>query len=93
MAKWQPPKYAEIARLEEESVHMTGPGIFSAILLTLHNFLMLVLFVGAARSAVQETSLGTIWIAGNVLFGACMLAGRRRTYRVLREQPPTEPQM
>lgn len=85
-----PPPPVELARIDE-TVTLTGAGAFSGVLLVLHNMFMGALFLFGTRSAVQETSLGTIWIAGNVLWGVCMLMGRKRTYRVLRDQKPPQP--
>jgi hypothetical protein len=77
----------EIARIVEQ-VWFSGGGLIAVILLMLHNWLMFYLFFAATKSAVQEASLGTLWIAGNVLFGVGAIIGRRRTYRVLRDQNP-----
>jgi len=77
----------EIARLVEDVGFTTG-GTIAVFLLILHNCLMFYLYVGATKSAVQEASIGTIWIAGNVLFGIGAIIGRHRTHRVLRDQNP-----
>jgi membrane protein implicated in regulation of membrane protease activity len=87
---WRAPEPPiEIARIEERTVFSLG-GAAAGVLLVLHNFGMLFAFIGGAKSAVQEASLGTVWIAGNVLWGVCAIIGRRRTYRVLRDQSPAE---
>jgi hypothetical protein len=63
-------------------------GVFAGILLALHNLIMAVGYFTGARGAVQEASIGTIWIAGNVLWGVCVLVGRKRIYVVTREEQP-----
>ena len=74
----------EIARLEE-AVTLSRGGKFAATLLVLHNLLMpVVVYLATANSA----AVGTAWIAGNVLLGACMFMGRRSSYRVTREADP-----
>lgn len=90
MAKVKPPERYEIARLEERVSLSTGGGIAS-VLLMLHNVVMFVAFFISAKSAIQEASLGTMWIAGNVLWAACMMLGRRSTYVVTREVQPPDP--
>jgi hypothetical protein len=76
-----------IATLEERQSY-TGGGAFCLFLLVAFQLLMVMAFFGAAKSAVQEASIGTLWIAGNILLGTGVLAGRKRTYRVMREPPP-----
>jgi hypothetical protein len=77
----------EIAKIVEQ-VWFSGGGLIAVILLMLHNCVMFYLYLVATKSAVQEASIGTMWIAGNVLFGVGAIIGRRRTYRVLRGQNP-----
>jgi hypothetical protein len=79
----------QIARLEEITV-FTGLGIVALILLILHQAAM-VIWMTVARSAVQEASVGTVWIAGNVLLCTLLVVGRRGTYRVLRDPAPSVP--
>jgi hypothetical protein len=70
-------------------VWFTSGGLIAVLLLVLNNFTMLLwIFVFGTKSAVQEAAIGTMWIAGNVLWGASAIIGRRRTYRVLRDQNP-----
>jgi hypothetical protein len=72
-----------IATLEEQS-KFTGNGILALVLLILYQLAM-VGAIGSANGAVQEAAIGTAWIAGNVLLGVFVIVGRRRTYRVMRE--------
>lgn len=83
---WMPPQRYEIARIESTTTLSNG-GVFCAVFLALHNILMILVYLGGARSAVQEASIGTVWIAGNILWGVCMMMGRRQTYIVTRESP------
>ncbi len=89
-ASWKPPARQEIARIEER-VSLSGLGGLSSVLLMLHNVVMAIAFFVSAKSAVQEASLGTMWIAGNVLWGVCMMMGRRSTYVVTRQIDPVDP--
>jgi hypothetical protein len=72
-----------IATIEERTIFSSG-GSVAVILLFV--FQVLIIFAwGSTKSAVQEASLGTVWIAGNILLGIGAIIGRRRSYRVLRE--------
>lgn len=81
----------EIARIEEITLATAG-GTLAMLLLVLHNAGMLAIFMGT-KNAIQEASLGTLWIAGNVLWGIGVIVGRKRTYVVTRDiQPrPSDP--
>ena len=72
-----------IATIEERATFSPG-GSIAVVFLLLFQF-GIILAWGSTNSAVQEASLGTIWIAGNVLLGIGAIIGRRRSYRVLRE--------
>lgn len=87
---WAPPGRYEVAQIEER-VSMTGGGVFAIALLVLHNLFMVLMFFGTAKSAIQEASLGTIWIAGNIVWCTCTILGRKRTYFVTREEIPPNP--
>ena len=77
---------AVIATLVED-VRFTTGGALALIGLALFQ-LGVVLAFGGMKSAVQEASLGTVWIAINILLGIGVINGRRRTYRVLRDVNP-----
>lgn len=78
------PRQIEIARIEEHS-QLTVGGAFAAILLALHNLLMLRVVIGGG--SVRD---GLLWLGGNLLFGLGIAIGRRRSYRVLRAAEPVE---
>ena len=82
-------KTKEIAFIEER-VRFSAGGLVAEVFLILHNVGCLLFFMGV-KSAVQEASVGTIWIAGNVLWGVCAIIGRRKTYRVMHYESDTEP--
>jgi hypothetical protein len=83
MADKTAPPSIEIARIEETVRFSTG-GTFALLGLIAVQFLVFAAW-SSAKSAVQEASLGTLWIALNVLLGIGVIVGRRRTYRVLRD--------
>jgi len=76
-----------IARLEERQ-SFTNIGAVCVLLLLVFQVFMFAAFFGSAKNAIQEASIGTLWIAVNVFLGTGVLAGRRRDYRVLREPTP-----
>jgi hypothetical protein len=78
------PSRAEIARIEER-VELSGVGRACVFFLLLSQVAVFIGY-GSLTSSVQEAAIGTLWIALNVLFGIGVLAGRRSTYRVLRDQ-------
>lgn len=88
--KWTPPQRYEIARIEEDA-RLSGGGIAAGLLLALNNLFFGALLVFGSANAIQQASLGTAWIALNVLWGVCMLEGIKRTYIVTREAPPPDP--
>jgi hypothetical protein len=74
-----------IATLEERQKFRR----IALVLLLLFQFVMVWAF-STTKSAVQEASIGTIWITGNILLGIGVIVGRRRTYHVLREPENTD---
>lgn len=68
----------------EEHTDFTWRGTVAAIALVIFQFIVVAGF-GAAKSAVQEASIGTVWIAVNVLLVGCAIMGRKRTLKVYRE--------
>lgn len=90
MAKWTPPPRTEIARIDEKAT-MSGGGVVCMVLLILHQIGIVFAFA-AANGAIQQATVGTLWIGGNVLWGIGIIVGRARTYRVTREEsPPAAP--
>jgi hypothetical protein len=83
------PRIEELA-LIEETVAFTNSGMVAAALLAVTNLLMVITFF-RVKGAMQQAAVGTVWTAGNVLWGACMLVGRERTYRVIRQLRPDQP--
>lgn len=71
----EPPAAGEI----RQRVAYTVIGLLSAALLALLNAFML-LALAMETSASRLAAFGTVWIAGNVLFGLGVALGRRSTY-------------
>lgn len=80
--QYRPTEPAPVATMEER-ITFTAGGIISLLLLILHNIGVLI-WLGTARSAVQEAALAAFWIGGNVLWGLGVALGRRRHYRIYR---------
>jgi hypothetical protein len=64
----------EMARIEEITA-VTPGGIVATVLLIGRNLLKFAMFFGGSKSAIQEAALGTILIAGNVVWCTGMIIG------------------
>lgn len=74
-------KTTVVATLEENSRFTAGGQLALVILLLFGIFVAF----AATKNAIQEATVGTIWIAGNILFCTGAIIGRKRTYQVLRK--------
>jgi hypothetical protein len=79
----------EIARIEESADYSVLGALCVFGLLIFQVFAVLAMV--DATSYMQKAAIGTMWIAANVFFGIGILAGRRRNYRVFRDQQPQQP--
>lgn len=71
----------EIAHIEERKT-LSGGGAFAIIMLVLGTLVM-ILSLGD-NSAIRGTMYAAMWTGWNVLWGACLVNGNRRSYVVFR---------
>ena len=91
-AAYIPPRIVEIARISEDTRFTEGGGA-ALLLLLLFQVPMALGVMVMLNNSFGMAAVGTIWIAGNVLFCTGVIVGRKRTYTVTREEPPSDPPM
>jgi hypothetical protein len=78
----------EIARLEERN-YTTGGGVVAIVMLVLGGLLMLLAL--GDNSAIRGAMYAAIWTGWNVIWGAFLVRGCRRTYVVYRHDREVRP--
>lgn len=77
-----------IAIIEEKIVMTTGGEV--AVIMMLLNVLLCVFWFLIAKTIVEQAAAGAVFTGGAVMWGVCIICGRRRTYLVRRgpQSPP-----
>ena len=81
------PQGPVIARLKEHT-ETTGGGLAAILMMVLVAIVMVMAFI-TDTSAIRGAAYGAVGTALIVFFGIGAVLGRRRTYIVYREPPPT----
>jgi hypothetical protein len=78
----------QIAHITEHVV-FSGGGAFAVAMLFLSNVALTITYLSVTNVLQQNVALLS-WIGWNILWGIGAIIGRRRTYIVYRDVPPTE---